>query len=170
MKYPYYNKKINRKTKGRCDVTPLFEDPTVFSRLVSDLIKPFSKTKYNKVAGLDALGFVLASAVSLKTKKPLVLIRKEGKLPGLKKTSTSFIDYSRHKKTFEINKSSISKGDRVLIVDEWIETGTQAKAAIKLIEKLGGKVAGIAVINADLNKKTKILFDKYNLKPLNVSK
>ena len=65
-----------------------------------------------------------------------------------------------------MNKGSIKKGDRVLIVDEWIETGSQAKAAIKLIEKQGGKVIGITVLKAHRTKRTKILFDKYNCKSI----
>jgi len=79
---------------------------------------------------------------------------------------TSFVDYSKNRKTFEINKNSIKKGDRVLIVDEWIETGTQLKASIKLVEKLGGEVIGISALNVDKNDKTRLLFEKYNLKPI----
>ena len=59
-----YKKYINMKTKGRCDVTPIFENSKVFSNLISDMIKPFTKTGIDKIAGIDALGFVLAGAIA----------------------------------------------------------------------------------------------------------
>ena len=161
----YYKKYIDFSTKGRADIREIFENPKVFSNLIKDMIKLFKDIKFDKVIGIDALGFVLASPIALKLKKPLVFVRKEGKLPGLKKDKAriSFIDYQK-RKTMEILKKSINKNERVLIVDEWIETGGQVKAIIGLIESLGGKVAGIGVINAD--KKAKPLFDKYNLRSL----
>ncbi len=170
MNYDYYDRHINKNTAGRCDVTPLFENPEVFARLIGDLIKPFKDVKFDKIAGLDALGFVLGGAMAIRMKKGFVPLRKGGRLPGVEGTvlRTSFIDYSKNKKTFEINKNSIKKGDKVLIVDEWIETGTQVKASIRLIEKLGGKVIGISTVNVDRNDKTRILLEKYNLKAIHI--
>lgn len=170
MKYAYYDKYINKKTKIRYDVTPIFGNPKVFSNLVNDLIKPFRKTKFDKIVGLDALGFIIGGAISNKLKIGFVPVRKGEKLPGLKKIKTSFIDYTKKKKTFEMNKGSIKKGDKILIVDEWIETGSQVKAAIKLIEKQGGKVIGISAIAAHKEPKTKILFERYNCKAINIPK
>ncbi len=170
MDYDYYRKYINKETKGRCDVTPLFGNPEAFSKLLNDLIKPFRKTKFNKIVGLDALGFVIGGALAQKMKMGFIPIRKVGKLPGLNKTilRTSFKDYSKTKKTFEINKSAVNKGDKVLLVDEWIETGSQIKAAIKLIEKQCGKVIGVSTLCSHKNKNTKILFDNYNLKSIKI--
>jgi len=168
MNYDYYEKYINKNTTGRYDVTPLFENAEVFSRLIDDLIEPFKDTKFDKIVGLDALGFVLGGAMAIKMKKGFVPLRKGGRLPGVKGTvaRTSFVDYSKNRKTFEVNKNSIKKDDKVLIVDEWIETGTQVKASIRLIEKLGGKVIGISTLNVDKNNKTRLFFQKYNLKPI----
>lgn len=170
MKYEYYNKYVNKKTKGRCDVTPIFGNPGIFSNLITDLIRPFKKYKFNKIAGLDALGFIIGGAISNKLKIGFVPVRKGGKLPGIKGTllRISFRDYSKTIKSFEMNRNSIKKGDNVLIVDEWIETGTQAKAAIKLIEKQGGKVIGITALAAHKSPKTKILFEKYNCKSIRI--
>jgi adenine phosphoribosyltransferase len=170
MKFKYYGKLINTKTKGRCDVTTLFQDPKVFNNLIKDLIKPFQKETFNKIVAIDALGFILGGAIALKTKKSLVLIRKSGKLPNVQEDliKTSFKDYSNTEKSFEIIKNSIKNGDSVLIVDEWIETGSQIKAAISLIEGLGGKVIGISSIQADKNNSTDVLFKKYNLKPIKI--
>ena len=118
-------------------VTPIFQNPNVFSNLITDLIKPFEDKKFNVIAGLDALGFIIGGAIAHKLKVSFVPVRKGGKLPGIKGTviRTTFIDYTKKKKTFEMNNDAIKKGDRVLVVDEWIETGSQIKSPIKLIEK-----------------------------------
>ncbi len=170
MNYNYYDRHINKNTTGRCDVTPLFENPEVFARLIDDLIEPFKDIEFDKIVGLDALGFVLGGAMAIRMKKGFVPLRKGGKFPGVKGTvvKTSFVDYSKKRKTFEMNKNSIKKDEKVLIVDEWIETGTQVKASIRLIEKLGGKVIGISTLNVDKNDKTRILFEEYNLKAIHI--
>jgi adenine phosphoribosyltransferase len=169
MKYYYYEKYINKNTKNRNDVTPLFRKPLVFSNLINDLIKPFKKSKFNVIAGIDALGFIIGGAMSQKLKLPFVPLRKGGKLPGVKGTviGTSFVDYTGNKKFIEINKGSFKRGDKVLIVDEWIETGAQVKAAIELVEKEGAKVVGISTLFAEKTPKTRILFEKYNLNSIN---
>lgn len=171
MKYGYYDNYVNKKTKLRYDVTPIFQNPQVFSNLINDLIKPFKEKKFNVIVGLDALGFIIGGAMAHKLKVSFVPVRKGGKLPGIKGTviKTSFIDYSKEKKTFEMNKGAIKKGNKVLIVDEWIETGSQVKSAIKLIEKQGGKIIGITTLCAHKTPKTKILFEKYNCKSIRVT-
>ncbi|MFC1723499.1 phosphoribosyltransferase family protein [Nanoarchaeota archaeon] len=170
MEYKYYYRHINKKTKKKYDCSTLVTNSVVFQRLIVDLAKPFVKVKFDKIISQEALGFVFGSAMAYKLKKSFVLLRKGGNLPTLRKyvDQTHFTDYSKKRKTLEINKGLIKKGDRVLIVDDWIETGEQMKAAIRLVEKEGGKVVGIASISAHRNLKTKILFDEYGCKPLNV--
>lgn len=170
MDYKYYESFINKKTKSKYDVTPIFQHPKAFYNLIIDLSEPFESSDFNKIVGLEALGFILGGAIAHKLKKGFVLVRKGGKLPGIKRTlvRASFIDYTKNKKTFEINKNAIKKGDKVLIVDDWIETGSQAKAAIKLIEKQGGKVVGITALCAERTPKTEILFEKYNCKAIKI--
>ena len=170
MNYEYYDKFINKDTIGIYDITPIFEDPVIFNNLIKDLLEPLKEIEFNKVVGLDALGFIIGGAISNKLNMGFVPIRKGGKLPGKEGTilRTSCIDYTQKKKVFEINKNSIKKGEQVLIVDDWIETGSQIKSAIKLIEDLGGKVAGISALRAHRNNKTKILFEKYNCKPIGI--
>ncbi|RMG78907.1 MAG: adenine phosphoribosyltransferase [Bacteroidetes bacterium] len=171
MEYEYYNQFINKKTKGRYDVTPIFENPEVFSNLLNDLIAPFKDANFDKIAGLDALGFVIGGALAQKMNKGFICIRKGGKLPGINDTvlkTSSFVDYTNTSKSFEINKSSIKKGEKILLVDEWIETGAQMKAAVKLIKELGGKIIGISSLCSHKNKQTEILFNKYNLKAIRI--
>lgn len=170
MKYEYYDKYVNKKTKLRYDVTPIFKNPKVFSNLITDLIKPF-KDKFNVIVGLDALGFIIGGAMAHKLKISFVPVRKGGKLPGIRGTviRISFKDYTKKEKSFEMNKGAIKKGDKVLIVDEWIETGSQVKSAIKLIEKQGGKVIGVTALSAQKTPNTRILFEKYNCKAIRVT-
>ena len=170
MDYKYYEAFTNKKPKSKYDVTLIFQHPKAFSNLIIDLIKPFKNTDFNKVAGLEALGFILGGAVACKLRKGFVPVRKKGKLPDIKGAviRASFIDYTKNKKTFEMNKSAIKKGDKVLIVDDLIETGSQARSAIKLIEKQGGKVIGITVMCAERTPKAEILFEKYNCKAIKI--
>lgn len=145
---------IDVNTKGpRYDVTPLFADFNAFSALLDDLLAPFETDDFNYVAGIDALGFILGAAISIRAQKGFIPIRKGGKLP-VDKVSTRFIDYSGKEKSLEMRLDAIQPGARVLLVDEWIETGTQINAAIELIEKLEGIVVGIAAINMDRNEAT----------------
>jgi len=169
MKFKYYEKHIEKKTKGRYDVTPIFLKPEVFKNLVDDLVRPFKKVSFNKIAGIEALGFIIGGATANKLNISFIPIRKQGKLPGFRKTifGTSFTDYSGKRKTFEINKNSVKKSDKVLIVDEWLETGAQVKASINLVEKLGGKVVGISVLNTDKKQVTLDLRKKHNLHAIN---
>ncbi|MFH1308069.1 MAG: phosphoribosyltransferase family protein [archaeon] len=169
MRFEYYDKLINKKTTGRYDITPIFENADSFNNLIKDLIKPFNNLKIDKIVGIDALGFILGGAIAIKLKKGFIPIRKAGKLPSKSLLKVSFKDYSKEEKAFEMNKSSIKRREKVLLVDEWIETGTQIHAAIKLIKKQKGKVVGIATLNLDKNNKTQVLLDKYNCKPINIS-
>ena len=70
--------------------------------------------------------------------------------------------------SYGLLEMGLKKGDKILIVDEWIETGTQMKASIKLIEELGGIIIGISTLCSHKNKQTQILFEKYNLKAIRI--
>ncbi len=164
MEYSYYEDRINKNTVGKYDVTPLFSDADVFYHLISDLAEPFRDTVFDKVVGLEALGFILGAALAQHLKKGFICIRKSGKLPNVEDDilrTASFVDYTNTDKSFEINKLSIRKGEKILLVDDWIETGTQMRAAIQLIEQLGGEIVGITCLCAQKNERTRSLFDKY---------
>jgi orotate phosphoribosyltransferase len=96
------------------------------------------------------IGFILGAAIALRLNKGFIPIPKGGKLPGAV-TMAEFVDYSGQKKAPELRQGSFSPGDQILLVDEWIETGAQAQAAINLIENQGGQIAGLAAINIDTN-------------------
>jgi adenine phosphoribosyltransferase len=152
---------IDINTPGqRYDVTPIFSDPQAFSSLIDDLASLSRDLEFDVIAGIDALGFILSSALSLKLGKSLVPVRKGGKLPvGV--DSESFIDYSGIEKTLEIRKGVFSQFNNALIVDEWIETGSQVSAATSLIERQGARIAGILSIGMDNSRGVKSLRERY---------
>ena len=144
-----YLRRIDTNTQGpRYDVTPLFADHKAFSSLVDEMLVHFADVQFDYVAAIDALGFVLGAAIALRGQKGLVPTRKAGKLP-VPTMAANFVDYTGKEKSLKIRTDAISPGTRVLVVDEWIETGAQVQAAIELIEQQGGIVAGIASINID---------------------
>lgn len=156
-----YLQLIDTHTSGaRSDVTPLFTNAAAFSRLVEDLSFPFASTPIDYVAGIDALGFILGTAIAIHLQKGFIPVRKGGKLP-VDTVKKDFIDYSGNRKTLELRKGIIRESSKILIVDEWIETGAQMQAAVDLIEKEKGIIAGIATINIDTNPITRILQRKY---------
>ena len=158
----HYLKLIDADTGGpRCDVTPLFGDHAAFTALVEDLAARFNGLAIDAVAGIDALGFILGTALTLRLRKGFVAIRKEGKLP-VKADRIEFVDYTGQRKALELRIGAVRPGARVLLVDEWIETGAQAKAAIELIEGQGGIVVGVAAVNIDVNEDTRLLITRYN--------
>jgi adenine phosphoribosyltransferase len=163
-----YLQLIDTNTEGpRYDVTPLFADYESFSVLVDDLLAPFSSLGFDYVAGIDALGFILGAAISFRANKGFISIRKGGKLP-VETNSVRFVDYSGQEKTLEMRVDAIKPGARVLLVDEWIETGAQVNAAIELIESQQGIVIGIATINVDKNKVTDNLKKKFKINAVRV--
>ena len=158
-----YLRWIDRNTNGsRYDVTPLFSHHADFNALVDDLAASVAGTTIDLVACIDALGFILGTAIAQKLGVGILPVRKGGKLP-VESDRTEFRDYTGQEKQLEIRRDILSQGSRVLIVDEWIETGAQVSATISLIEGHGAIVVGIATINMDDNEKTKSISSKYKV-------
>jgi len=104
------------------------------------------KIEFDKVAAIESRGFIFASTISYALNKPFILLRKKNKLPA----ETHSIDFKLEygEATIEVHKDSISKNEKILVIDDLIATGGTAEAAAKLIEISGGTVAGfIFVIN-----------------------
>ena len=152
---------IDRDTSGnRCDVTPLFGDYAAFSALVNDLAALVEPLAFDIVVGIDALGFILGAALALRMQRGFVPIRKGGKLP-VAVDSVECVDYTGQRKTMELRQGALATGTRALLVDEWIETGAQVRAAIQLIEGQGGVIAGIASLHIDDDEATEPLRARY---------
>lgn len=158
---PEYLRLIDTDTPGpRYDVTPLFTDADAFTALVEDLAARLGALPFELVAGIDALGFILGAALAIHTRTGFVPIRKGGKLP-VPADAVAFVDYLGARKSLELRREAIRPGARVVLVDEWIETGAQVQAATALIEGQGGIVAGIATIHMDANAQTELLARAY---------
>ena len=126
------------------DFSPMLKDPSAMSVVVEEFSKHFHTKDVDAFVGIESRGFILASILSQKYDKGMVLLRKAGKLPG-KTIKTSYtIEYG--KAVLEIQKSALKEGERVVICDDLLATGGTAKAAAKLVEKMKGKVAGFAFI------------------------
>ncbi|ABV93811.1 adenine phosphoribosyltransferase [Dinoroseobacter shibae DFL 12 = DSM 16493] len=126
------------------DVTTLFADPRGFRIAVDQLLDPFVDVKIDKVAGLEARGFILGGAVAHQLSVGFVPIRKKGKLPGKTIAQDYVLEYG--KATVEIHDDAFQPGERVLLVDDLLATGGTARAGIQLIERLGAEVVGCAFL------------------------
>src|SRR5258708_1111973 len=126
------------------DVTTLLGNARAFRTTVDLLVQPYAGTRIDKVAGIEARGFILAGAVAHQLSVGFVPGRKKGKLPWKKIGQEYDLEYGTD--TVEIHSDAVAKGDNVLIVDDLIATGGTAEAAIKLIERAGGNVVGCSFI------------------------
>ena len=143
------------------DITTLIKDPDAFNFSVDKIIEISKKIKFDKVSAIESRGFIFASVVSYKLKKPLVMMRKKNKLPAERHSVDFELEYG--KATIEVHKDSINKGDNVLIIDDLIATGGTAEAGAKLVEISAGNVAGfIFIINLfDLGGNQKLKDNSY---------
>ena len=126
------------------DISPLLKDPETISFIVNEFSKHYKSTEIDLLAGIESRGFPLACALALKYKKGMIMIRKQGKLPGKTEKVSYNIEYGDA--TMEIQSDAVKSAQRVLICDDLLATGGTAKAAASLVEKIGGRVAGFAFI------------------------
>ena len=128
------------------DITTLLGDPRAFRRAVDELVQPFSGTKIDKVAGMEARGFILGGAVAHQLSAGFIPIRKKGKLPHATVSIAYSLEYGIDE--MEIHEDALVKGERVILVDDLIATGGTATAAVQLLQRLGAEVvAAVFVID-----------------------
>jgi len=126
------------------DFSPILKNYSAMSHIIDEFSKYFHPKSVDVFAGIESRGFPIACMLAMKYNKGMIMIRKQGKLPG-KTTKISYtVEYG--KDTLEIQKQAIDEGQRVIICDDLLATGGTAKASAKLIEKIGGKIAGFAFI------------------------
>ena len=146
------------------DITPLLADPVAFSTVIDLIVVHYGRGNVDKVVGIEARGFILAAPVAYHFGAGFVPVRKEGKLPYDTDGAEYELEYGTE--TLEIHTDAFAPGERVLIVDDVLATGGTAQATVGLVEKLGGKVVGIACIIelAFLKGRSKIEgFDFYSI-------
>ena len=126
------------------DFSPILKDPSALSFVVEEFSKQYDPKDVDVFVGIESRGFIVACALAQKYNKGMVLLRKEGKLPGKTEKTSYTIEYG--KAVLEIQKNVLKKGERVIICDDLLATGGTAKAGAKLVEKIGAKVTGFAFI------------------------
>jgi adenine phosphoribosyltransferase len=126
------------------DITPLLADDDAFSSAIDLIVVRYGRGNVDKVVGIEARGFILASPVAYHFGAGFIPVRKEGKLPWETEREEYALEYGTA--VLEIHKDAIRDGDRVLIVDDVLATGGTARATARLVERLGGKVIGIACL------------------------
>lgn len=136
-----------RFVNGHADVWRLFTDRDVLRATVKALTEPYKEDAITSVAGIEARGFILGGACAVALNAGFAAIRKEqGLFPGPKLTATAEADYRGNEHRLRIQLASLSPHDRVLLVDDWCETGSQAHAARSLIERTGATFVGLSCV------------------------
>jgi len=126
------------------DITPLLSSARALRYAVEGLVNPFRDKKIEIVAAAEARGFIFAAPVALELNAALVPIRKPGKLPFKTLAYTYDLEYGTD--TLQIHSDAISRGAKVLVVDDLLATGGTVEACCKLVEKAGGTVVGCAFL------------------------
>jgi adenine phosphoribosyltransferase len=126
------------------DITTLLGDARAFRRAVDELVQPWAGMKIDKVAGIEARGFILGGAVAHQVSAGFVPIRKKGKLPHKRVSIAYSLEYGLDE--MEMHEDAVAKGDRVILVDDLIATGGTAEGAVKLLRQLGALVLAACFI------------------------
>jgi adenine phosphoribosyltransferase len=126
------------------DITPLLADPIAFSTVIDLLVVHFGRGSVDKVVGIEARGFIIASPVAYHFGAGFVPVRKKDKLPWQTESAEYALEYGTA--TLEIHTDGVRPGERVLIVDDVLATGGTAQATAGLVERVGGKVVGLAFL------------------------
>src|ERR1700754_3959768 len=120
------------------DITTLLGNARAFRRAVDDLVNPYAGQKIDKIAGIEARGFILGGAVAHQLSAGFVPIRKKGKLPYETVRVAYSLEYGLDE--MEMHKDGIAPGEKVILVDDLIATGGTAEAAVKLLRQIGADI------------------------------
>ncbi len=126
------------------DVTTLIQNKSAFKKSIDLLAKKYKGKKIDKVVGVEARGFIFGAALAHKIGAGFIPVRKKGKLPRKTISATYELEYGTD--TLEIHEDAITKGERILIIDDLLATGGTVKAVVDLVKQLGGKIIGIGFV------------------------
>lgn len=126
------------------DITTLLKDSQGLHSLICQLAEHYEANRPDVVVGIEARGFVFGPVLAFRLGAGFVPVRKPNKLPAAKITETYSLEYGTD--SLEIHKDAIEPGQRVVIMDDLLATGGTAQATVRLVEKLGGKVASLAFV------------------------
>ena len=133
------------------DITPLLRDPHALKAAVDQMSEPWLDQDVDLVAAMEARGFMFGAAMAIRLSAGFVPVRKEGKLPWKTRQTTYSLEYRED--ILHIHEDAVSRGQKVLVVDDVIATGGTARAVVDLVQQLGGEVVGVQFLIelADLN-------------------
>ena len=126
------------------DITTLLGNARAFRRAVDEMVQPYAGVRIDKVAGIEARGFILGGAVAHQLSIPFVPVRKKGKLPWNTIGEDYELEYGTDR--IEIHEDAVRKVEHIVVVDDLIATGGTALASIKLIERTGAEVVGASFV------------------------
>jgi adenine phosphoribosyltransferase len=126
------------------DITTLLGDARSFRRAIDELVQPWAGMKIDKVAGIEARGFILGGAVAHQVSAGFIPIRKKGKLPHKRVSIAYSLEYGLDE--MEMHEDAVGKGERVILVDDLIATGGTAEGAVKLLRRMGADVLAACFI------------------------
>jgi adenine phosphoribosyltransferase len=126
------------------DITTLLGDARAFRRAIDELVQPWAGTKIDKVAGIEARGFILGGAVAHQLSAGFVPIRKKGKLPHTTVSIAYSLEYGVDE--MEMHQDAVRPGERVILVDDLIATGGTATAAAQLLRRIGAEVVAACFV------------------------
>ena len=126
------------------DITPLLQNSEAFDKAIDNIYRHYQDFNFDYIAGIEARGFIIGPPLALKFNKGFIPIRKPGKLPADKLSTSYDLEYGSNE--LEIHQDAINPGDKILLVDDLLATGGTVKAAIDLIEELGGEVVSVGFL------------------------
>jgi adenine phosphoribosyltransferase len=131
---------------GLGNMWPVFYESELFARVIDGLAAPFDGG-VDKIVGIESRGFVLGAGVAARLRVGFVAIRKaDGLYPGETFTADTASDYRGRRHTFRLQRAALREGDRVGLVDDWFETGSQGRIARALVEQAGATYVGASII------------------------
>ncbi len=122
------------------DITTAIKEPKVFQAIIDGLAELVKNQEFKYIAAIESRGYIIGAPLAYKLNKGLIIIRKPGKLPAEVVHEDYSLEYGVD--SLEMHKDAAQKGDKVLVIDDLLATGGTAKAACRLVEKVGAKVAG----------------------------
>ncbi len=126
------------------DITTLLGNARTFRRVVDELVEPWATANVNRVAGIEARGFILGGAVAHQLAAGFVPIRKKGKLPHSTVRVAYSLEYGLDE--MEMHEDAVAQGERIILIDDLIATGGTAEAAVKLLRQLGAQILGACFV------------------------
>ncbi|MEO0327210.1 MAG: phosphoribosyltransferase family protein [Pseudomonadota bacterium] len=151
-------------TKGEkfawLDPTSIYINGAAYHDLLDDLCAELDRDEIDVIGGLDAMGFVLGAGIAGRLARGFLPIRKSGKL-CVDTDSAEYTNYTGRTQAMEMRLPAFAPGTRVLLVDQWVETGGSMHGAIQLVEQQKGKVAGLVTIVMETNERTNAYRQKY---------